>query len=930
MVRTLPGAAATEIAKTHGTEPLLIIKINWGNSGVIRYYCDRLFSGIEGKIISVSGLNSVTKIGRSGSTGSVSIVLDDTDGDIKSIMDTVIVGGRTTELHKSQCWINQAFGDIAITNQFLLFEGEVSTPIVWKEKTRTVEFEVIGFLESGEVGFSPDQTFANYVMPDALGKAWPLCFGDCIRIPAVKVSEEIRGATFTTYSLITRADIKKIVNNARLQASLRWEALLLFKQVKDIIDAMAIHGCTPGNPIVSECDDLEARWNALPAQMIQTVKKYIDAYVEGLTIMDNLIADSPTRENDIRDYIEKAIEFQWYYFRYNRANGQLSWAQARLVELQQEWIDTGCNSNPTSTECQEIQRKIDQANDTIIDLNDDITNFGTLFGAAFADYFAAGEKLLLWGLAQLEVENGDEFPQGTPTQVIVKGKRLQGTFADRVFTITESDLPTYTDIDFDTRIEDPALPQINQFWITDTSFDLKDQYCMIDEGGVKSIIKVVEQNGARCWFEPVIWEITNDQWEANPDDPTYIGFYKLFGPSFGTITKTSPILSTDWINELTLPEAYNTIYYDPLTDPVNPVVGYYQVPEKTWGFRAGDIVYLANEYQDVYVCHLGSNADVKEVYARRTVRNARDLRPVPTRYYEVDQSRNIGGQLVTALVFKRPLDSYNEEEWEDKIFVTLESPLTSNTAGIIQYIVETWTSLIIDTFSFTITAAYLSDLPSHFALLKKENAIKLIEEIAWQARCAVWIQSGTVYIKFLALEVASVKTITNSDVHDDGVELSLTETEDLVTKFVANWRYDYSKDTVNSYILRNNIPKYGLIERSYDFYIYNIGALVLLSATFWSIRYSNTWRRVKFKGFLNLLDLEIYDTITLGMVSDLVAQGNPKAIIENIRYDSSDYSLIFDTWLPVRSDMIAEYEFAWPSGSAAAYPTIDDPYVGVD
>jgi hypothetical protein len=156
-----------------------------------------------------------------------------------------------------------------------------------------------------------------------------------------------------------------------------------------------------------------------------------------------------------------------------------------------------------------------------------------------------------------------------------------------------------------------------------------------------------------------------------------------------------------------------------------------------------------------------------------------------------------------------------------------------------------------------------------------------------------------------------------------------TATEELVTKFVAKWIYDYAKDEPNRAIYRYNIKKYGTQEREFDFFIYNILELVTKSATFWLIRMANTWRRLKFKTPIKKLQAEVFDVAEVTLPD--FADTNIKCLIEQASYDSETYEITFDMWTPVRSGERTQYDFAWPAyiDITLLYPTEGDLLDGI-
>jgi hypothetical protein len=276
------------------------------------------------------------------------------------------------------------------------------------------------------------------------------------------------------------------------------------------------------------------------------------------------------------------------------------------------------------------------------------------------------------------------------------------------------------------------------------------------------------------------------------------------------------------------------------------------------------------------------------------------------------------------------LDDYVGERWDaSKIYITLESTEGPNTADILEYLTNQYTNLTPDSGTFSTVSSLLTNYPSHFALLQRKNSLQVLEEIAWQARCTVQIRDDVLYIKYLSTAPTSSKTITETLIDTKTLSLGYTPTDELVTKFVAEWRRDYVEDK-RQVVLRNNIPKYGLFEKTFDFYIYNIKDLVIKSATFWLFRYSNTWKLLQFRGYMPLVPLDAFDAVLLDFNTAYVANVDVKAVIQSITYDSATHEVTVEVWVPVRAGEMTQYVFAWPADadSDEEYPTSLDIYAG--
>ncbi len=185
-MRNISQLSLQKIAQTDGLEPINFVDINWGRQSVIRY-SDQKTSELQGKIIELTDLENVVNISGHTSTQSINIKLDDTDGSIKDIIDNV-------DIHKSDVKVYQWFKGIPLSDAFVVFEGELSTPIVWSEGDRTLSFAVVSKLDDFEVGFSAEEGDFPWIPPEIIGKAWPLTFGSPDKVPALRMEKIPSGA----------------------------------------------------------------------------------------------------------------------------------------------------------------------------------------------------------------------------------------------------------------------------------------------------------------------------------------------------------------------------------------------------------------------------------------------------------------------------------------------------------------------------------------------------------------------------------------------------------------------------------------------------------------------------------------------------------------------------------------------------------------
>jgi hypothetical protein len=317
---------------------------------------------------------------------------------------------------------------------------------------------------------------------------------------------------------------------------------------------------------------------------------------------------------------------------------------------------------------------------------------------------------------------------------------------------------------------------------------------------------------------------------------------------------------------------------------------------------------------------------VLAVKAYKQLTGERRLVDVPTDLYTVT-TRTYGTITAVQIVVSKPLSSITDQGWSDDLYVIFQSSVGPDTVEILKYLIENYTDLDWDAGSFNHVQQKLQPFPANFPILERKNAIQVLQEIAFQARCALWISNGVFYLKYLPETPTPADTITVSDIDaEGGIEVELTATEEIVTKMKVKWRQswadlsDQAKDKAEkTIILRHNVAKYGTQEQEYDFYLYNQPDIAYKCATFWLIRKSNTWKRIKFKTFLNKLNLETFDAVTLNFANHYVANGPVLAVVEKANYNSAENCVDFECLVPVLAGTMERYKFYWP----AALPQTD-------
>jgi len=951
--RVLTGTAQTQIAKKTGTEPVFAVGIFWScvrnaagqivSLGAESLHCDTDMPNLTGggipiphgepcALMSVSGFESVQEVSTGKSSNNVSVTLEDSGGLLHDFISTINV-------LKIPVQIYQLYEGLDFDHRILLFTGEVSSPIKWTEGGRLLSFDVTDPLEGKDVGFSIESAEQTFFARESVGKAWPICFGSPIRVPAVKIFEQVKGASLTKYGLITHDELKKLEKAAESYAAQIQPAALaqvfagsgsfliapqhaardadlttlgLDKFANGVLLAAEVTGdgyfAPAATPIAEVSTD--------DAVMLDGIS---DAAADLQAELDALLEWSPTLEADLRQYAEVCTALRLRQDESALIQQQLN-EDAKEIGLLQLGPSSladiviwraaevsGLNRSAVKTKMDDQTTKIGtvitaiQTHDGLLVAAD--INLTANIAALEATKTALETVLLALSLTAIQVEGGNDFPQATEIQVLVNNLRLKGIFTGELFTVTDNQMATDTAMNLASRDGDETRTKL---WLADSDHDLKNKYCLVytpaidDFNPMVRVIYIVDQNGSECTIEPIIWDRVDGEFPYA---------YHLFNEN-DIIIETSPIVFKSWRDAIG--DDYDGHY-----------TGLAQLPIKDWKLNIGDTVYLDGSFQDTYVFNLVPTTSVLEVIGERSIKGVTTKVPIPSRYYTVGSlDSRISGFASSIVTFKRPLRAYQGEGWSDKVWVTCQSSLGSNTADILQWIITNWTTLGYDGTSFTYVNGKLTNYPSNFALTSTQSALKLLHEIAWQARCRISMNAlQTIKITYLAEEPASVKTLTDADIELKSLEVSFTPIEDMVTVFKANWRDDLSAEE-KKVILLTNVPTFGRREGVYDFYIYNIRELVVKSATFWAIRYGNSWKRASFVGFLNQLDLETLDCVTLNLSKQFLALGAIKGIIEHSVYDSGSLRFKFDIWLPIIAGQMTQDQFAWPAslGSGVRYP----------
>ena len=506
------------------------------------------------------------------------------------------------------------------------------------------------------------------------------------------------------------------------------------------------------------------------------------------------------------------------------------------------------------------------------------------------------------------IENGGDFPQSTPITIEINGILFDGSFSGEVFTVTEANKPKYTSIAVGVRqLADPDETDSRFFWIliADAAKTFVGYWLELTRGVHKryAFCEIQEGTKLRCRFLPKGATDPHD----DKIDQNWI------------ITEVSIMLRDSWAIDTSI-----TWEFGPPNSSGYPIWDYKLDLGLRWYVNSGAKVTQLG-INDRYVANLIPSDTVKAVFGRKRTDQGEILAEIPSAWYTVSLSDPLGGKNPTTVTFSEPLEE-RKQNWTGEVFAVLKSTQGSDTAeDVIRYIVETYTNLSIDTSSFaTVSTAIATKYPSHFFYVGNDDAIKLIQEIAWQARCGLRIFGSNVSIKYLSVEPSSDATVSETEIELKSFGLRFTEIEDIYTRLTGEWRGDGAQEEPFKYVKENNINTFGLREETRDVFIYNIESLVQKSINFWSTRLSNIWRKVILKTYPEFLKLEIFDTTTLALTdTSLLNIASIKSVVNDSVFNQDNGLITLELELPSKAGTSIVDSAYWLDDSGD--PTPSDP-----
>lgn len=885
-MKTIPSSIQTILDAKVCIEPYCTVEIEW-TDGSVTAYSDK------DKVLSISTISNVE------STSTVTVVIDDTDGAIKSRFGQI-------DIQKRPCVIKQHF--VGSTDSVTLVRGRIESNIVWSEIERTVKFDVISEIEQDYFGINTDNT------------AWPTVFGTARNVPAPRVthaSEATLDDEICVVDPVLRDKIQQLLHaHAESRAAVRFWAITLQKIETEELNAGLL----------------------------------LDALMALLFERNRLLLAFEAK----REEIDAQREFV-----FNFIDDDDEWR--RLSELVEEFnrITDGLDFIATAEPQMFVEvSKLLYFKELKSRLVQQINSFNQRTYQLHVKYRELASELCRQEKCQkLSVNvSSSTFTEGQAVDVVLENVRFRVMFTDTKMDILAGPLPLYQNVAVATWSpdDDTCHHSIDMFRLQDV-VDLRGQYLLVrrrdNVEGARHILQVTHQENDKVYFRLVPWDKNTSGSNRSTSLETYINrtasMPLLDLPFYGRIPEDyftgelDPDLwnTTEAAEFLTLVGALNfytedekraiaaLVYlkpYDALLPPVLPtpsdrttytIIGedvveiletsgtvlehwlddwnipHEEVPENQFfSANAGSRVSLADERCAFFAVNTMATTihSVKAEYEGV-------LTTVPPEFYS-----EVAGPEGSVLVkFNVPLAG----DWGSNIYVTQTSSVGPNAADVIEWLIG---SANVNAASFAAANTKLTNYPVGYAVFGRNDRLAEAKRVAYESRCAL-VQRATGYHLVYLAEQPALTAITNSEIDAESYTIQETDTSNLGTRMVATWRPDYyTPERVLTAEL--NTDKYGVLEVTESFHCFNHESLVKKSASFWLVRRANSWKHIQFEGTYNFLAFDVWDGVTYDGYN---------AVITNIQLDTDTHTIAVTAQTSTRTGTASEYQFYWPAALLA-------------
>ncbi|RTL31266.1 MAG: hypothetical protein EKK55_01060 [Rhodocyclaceae bacterium] len=485
---------------------------------------------------------------------------------------------------------------------------------------------------------------------------------------------------------------------------------------------------------------------------------------------------------------------------------------------------------------------------------------------------------------QFDCESDHTFPGGT-IKVRVEDEYMNADVNGDTITVTSRNVAAFTAVTASRPSNSPDVSNPFVLWI-DSDQNAAGQHIIIDGDDVPGTHSTnqarlcVAQKGRKLLFDR--------PWTRNTGDTWVIG---------AGIPVTAKRYAFDWLDT---------------AGPANA---------NQWTIQAGARVSQAGQEFKTYLVSSVPATELLRVRAYRTYQQGRlgitgrKLVDVPQDLYVATNQTyllpNDEGTLVgvtcTQIRFPVALEYLNQGWDDDTVYVTVKSSTGANVVDQIQWLLEEKTNITVDAASFAAVRSKVSKYRADHAILDATDALELVHDMAYQARCAIFISNGVAKIRYLSQAPTPVYTLRNDRNLVDSFGLELTDVTELYTSTAVTWRRGYTGgDQDKRFRTSKNIDRFGVLPDARDYSIYQRKSLVTKSSTFWALRKSRTWKMIHVVADMRLLPFEPFDGIELRLneagqsVAVLIPDGTI-AEVYSVRYSPKPHAVELLLWLPIES-----------------------------
>ncbi len=237
----------------------------------------------------------------------------------------------------------------------------------------------------------------------------------------------------------------------------------------------------------------------------------------------------------------------------------------------------------------------------------------------------------------------------------------------------------------------------------------------------------------------------------------------------------------------------------------------------------------------------------------------------------------LGRAVTTVTLWLNPSEMPGYEFTSDEIRVDLEGAetdgdgtgtLIENPAEVIEDVLVRFGGLgggDLDSASFADCAGRMAGLRFGFSLTDRRRLLELVQDLAFQCRTTLLWEAGEAKLKWLTAGAPSpVATIGDDDRAIDSLRVAKTDRDDLYTEVLARWTEGGEERELS---VANDVAEsvHGRRTLSAELWAHPGRDGAEAVARFWLERLKDVWEVVHLSTFLNTLELEREDAVTLSL-----------------------------------------------------------------